>query len=180
MSADLRPPRPGPQRTQRWKLSLLNVFPPYLGAGVRVRRLADDPLVFESTMKLRWWNRNYFATHFGGSLYSLCDPFFALILVEALGPHEFIVWDKAAAVRFRRPGTGTVRARFAIPRERIEEIRTAALAADKVEPQFTVQVLDEQDRVVAEVDKLLHVRHRRRFAATDATADSAPTAADPS
>lgn len=111
-------------------------------------------------MKLRFWNRNYFGTHFGGSLYAMCDPFFALILVEALGPREFTVWDKAASVRFLRPGTGTVRARFAIPFERVEEIRAHALAADKVEPEFTAEVVDDSGRVVAEVHKLLHVRYR--------------------
>lgn len=172
MSASDPPLRPAhaPQRTERWKLGLINFFAPYLGAGVRVRRLADDPLAFESVMKLRLWNRNYFGTHFGGSLYAMCDPFFALILVEALGPREFTVWDKAASVRFRRPGTGTVRARFAIPPERIAEIRARALAGEKVEPEFTAEVLDEQGRVVAEVHKLLHVRYR-------APRDAAPPAA---
>ena len=81
-------------------------------------------------MKLRWWNRNYVGTQFGGSLYSMCDPFFMLILVEALGP-RYVVWDKAATIRFRRPGRGTVHATFHIPQERIDEIRAAADARRK-------------------------------------------------
>ncbi len=144
------------RRRTDWLLKMMNIFPPYLGAGVRVR-VGPDLRTFEAEMKLRWWNRNYVNTHFGGSLYSMCDPFFMLILIEALG-RGYIVWDKAASIRFRRPGTGTVRATFHIPEERVKEIREAADRGDKVEPVFTVQVVDAQGEVVAEVEKTLWVR----------------------
>lgn len=52
-------------------------------------------------------------THFGGSLYAMCDPFYMWILMENLGK-DFIVWDKAATIRFKKPGTGTVNAEFEI------------------------------------------------------------------
>jgi acyl-coenzyme A thioesterase PaaI-like protein len=142
--------------SRRWLIRMLNLYPPYLGAGVRVRA-SRDLRTFEVRMKLRWWNRNYVGTHFGGSLYTMCDPFFMLMLVDALG-RGYIVWDKAATIRFRRPGRGAVRATFHIPPERIEEIRAAADAGGKVEPVFTVEVVDEEGEVVAEVEKLLYVR----------------------
>jgi len=151
---------------RRWKLRLLNVYPPYLGAGVRIRRIAQDLRTFEVEMKLRWWNRNYVGTHFGGSLYSMCDPFFMLILIEALG-REFIVWDKAAQIHFRRPGRGTLRATFHISEERIEAIRQEALSQGKVEPTFEVEVLDEAGEVVARVEKLLYVRRKETVAPDD-------------
>jgi hypothetical protein len=144
------------QRRTSVLLRMLSLWPPYLGAGIRVRTSADLR-TFAVRMKLRWWNRNYVNTHFGGSLYSMCDPFFMLILVQALG-RGYVVWDKAATIRFRRPGKGTVRATFHIPQERVEEIRAAADRGEKVEPVFTVAVLDEQGEVVAEVEKLLYVR----------------------
>jgi len=153
-------PQPA-QRRSRWKLRLIDIYPPYLGAGVRVRRRDTDPLTFDVAMKLRWWNRNYFGTHFGGSLYSMCDPFFCLILLEALGPGRYEVWDKAAAIRFRRPGRGTVRARFEIPRERVEEIRAETDRSGVAEPLFAVEVRDDRGELVAEVEKRLHVRRRR-------------------
>jgi acyl-coenzyme A thioesterase PaaI-like protein len=137
---------------------LLSFYPPYLGAGIRVR-VSPDYATFGVRMKLTRRNRNYVRTHFGGSLYSMCDPFFMLILVEALGP-AYVVWDKAAAIRFRRPGKGTVRATFHIPPERVDEIRAAADRDGKVEPTFRVDVLNEKDEVVAEVEKLLYVRRK--------------------
>jgi acyl-coenzyme A thioesterase PaaI-like protein len=144
--------------SRRWLLRLMNVYPPFLGAGVRVRASADLR-TFEVRMALRRWNRNYVGTHFGGSLYTMCDPFFMLILVEGLG-RGYIVWDKEATIRFRRPGRGTVRATFHIPAERIEEIRADADRLGKIEPTFRVDVLDEQGEVVAEVEKLLYVRKK--------------------
>ncbi len=111
-------------------------------------------------MRLRWWNRNYVGTHFGGSLYSMCDPFFMLILLERLGP-EFIVWDKAASIRFRRPGKGTVSARFHISDERVAEIRQEVLEEGVVEPTFRTEVLNQEGKVVAEVEKLLYVRLKK-------------------
>lgn len=146
------------RRGKRWLIRLMNLFPPYLGAGIRVRPSADL-LAFDVRMKLRWWNRNYVGTHFGGSLYSLCDPFFMLILFEALGP-GYIVWDKAATIRFRRPGRGTVHARFEIGPERVAEIRAAADRDGKVEPTFLAEVRDDEGQVIAEVEKLLYVRRK--------------------
>lgn len=144
--------------SRRLLLRLLNLYPPYLGAGVRVKA-SPDLRTYEVRMKLRWWNRNYVNTHFGGSLYSMCDPFFMLMLMDALGS-GYIVWDKAATIRFRRPGKGTVRAVFQLPLERVQEIRAAVDAGGKVEPVFTVEVVNEQGEVVAEVEKLLYVRRK--------------------
>lgn len=145
---------------RNWLLRLFNVYPPYLGAGVRVKA-SPDLHTFEVRMKLRFWNKNYVGTHFGGSLYTMCDPFFMLILMNALG-RDYIVWDKEATIRFRRPGRGTVRATFHIPPERVAEVKAAADEQRKVEPVFKVDVLDEKGEVVAEVEKLLYVRRKER------------------
>ena len=138
---------------------LLSVYPPYLGAGVRVTHIADDFLTAHVEMPLRFYNRNYVGTHFGGSLYAMVDPFYMLMLINILGP-DYIVWDKSAAIRFKRPGKGTVKAVFQIPAERVTEIRAAADTNGKVEPEFHVVVTDSDGQVVAEVDKLLYVRRK--------------------
>lgn len=138
----------------------MNVYPPYLGAGVRVTNVADDLRTVDVEMRLRPWNRNYVGTHFGGSLFSMADPFFMIILLEQLGK-GYDVWDKSGTIRFRRPGRGTVRAHFEIPPDRVEEIRQAADRDGKVEPIFRVDIVDDQGEVVAEVEKLVSVRRKR-------------------
>jgi acyl-coenzyme A thioesterase PaaI-like protein len=94
---------------------MMSAYPPYLGAGVRVTSISPDVRTVEVEMPLTPLNRNYVGTHFGGSLYSMCDPFFMLILMENLGP-DYVVWDKSATVHFLRPGRGKVRARASTSR----------------------------------------------------------------
>src|SRR5271163_4717987 len=137
----------------------LNIWPPFLGAGIRVRRLTSDWKEVDVEMKLRWWNRNYVGTHYGGSLYSMADPFFMVMLIENLGK-DYIVWDKAASIRFRKPGRGTVSARFRLSDEQIGEIRQALTSQAKIERVFTVEIRDESGVVVAEVEKRLHIRRK--------------------
>ena len=140
-------------------LKLFNFYPPYLGAGIRIHKISPDLRRVEVELGLHWWNRNYVGTHFGGSIYSMTDPFFMVMLIENLG-HEYIVWDKAADIHFKKPGKGKVRVVFELTQERIDEIRKQALDQFKVEPVFTVQVLNEENEIVAEVFKTLYVRRK--------------------
>lgn len=143
----------GPHRLLR----ALWLYPPYLGAGVRVRSAAPDLSRVEVELRLAPWNRNYVGTHFGGSLYSMCDPFFMLMLMSRLGP-GYVVWDKAASIEFVRPGRGRVSATFALAADRVAEIRRAADAGEKVLPRFVVTVVDEAGEAVARIEKVLYVR----------------------
>ncbi|BDG08894.1 DUF4442 domain-containing protein [Anaeromyxobacter paludicola] len=155
-------------------LKLLSLYPPYLGAGVRVLQAEADLSRVEVEMRLTRWNRNFVGTHFGGSLYSMCDPFFMIMLMSRIGP-RYVVWDKAAEVEFVRPGRGTVRAVFELPAQRVEEIRRGADEGRKVLPRFTVVVRDLEGQPVARVEKTLYVRLRDRAAATaDAPSPALP------
>jgi len=144
--------------SQRMMLRLVNIWPPIAGAGIRVRWGADMKSV-DVEMKLRVWNRNFVGTHYGGSLYSMCDPFYMLMLIKHLGP-EYVVWDKAASIRFRKPGKGRVRAEFRISNAQLDDIREQLKTLPKYEPTFTVEVKNEAGEVVAEVEKVLHVRKK--------------------
>jgi Domain of unknown function (DUF4442) len=138
---------------------LMNLWPPFLGAGIRVKRLQPDWKEIDVEMKLRRWNSNYVGTHYGGSLYSMADPFYMLMLIENLG-REYTVWDKSANIRFERPGQGTVSASFHLSDQQIEEIKDALRSADRTEREFLVEIKDETGTVVAEVQKLIHVRRK--------------------
>lgn len=138
---------------------LMNLWPPFLGAGIRVKRLQPGWREIDVEMKLRHWNANYVGTHFGGSLYSMTDPFFMLMLIENLGP-DYIVWDKSASIRFRRPGTGLVSAQFRLSEGQIQEIREALATEEKIDRIFAVEVKDKAGTVIAEVQKQVQVRRK--------------------
>jgi acyl-coenzyme A thioesterase PaaI-like protein len=140
---------------RRW----VNLWPPFLGAGIRIRHIAPDMKSIDVEMKLRWWNANYVGTQFGGSLFAMTDAFYMLMLMAHLGS-DYIVWDKAATIRYRKPGKGTVRAEFRLTDAQIDDIRDKLKTLPKYEPVFTVDVKDEQGTVIAEVEKLLYVRRK--------------------
>jgi acyl-coenzyme A thioesterase PaaI-like protein len=134
-------------------------WPPFLGMGIKVRRIAEDFREVDVEMVQRFWNTNYVGVHFGGSLFAMTDAFYMLMLIENLGP-SYIVWDKAASIRYRRPGKGTVRAEFRLTAAQIDEVRKAAETQTKIEPVFVVQIKDRSGEVVAAVERTLHIRKR--------------------
>jgi Domain of unknown function (DUF4442) len=144
---------------RRW----INLWPPFLGAGIRVTRIAPDMRSVDVELKLHWWNANYVGTHFGGSLFAMTDAFYMLMLMANLGG-DYIVWDKAATIRYRKPGKGTVRAEFCLCDSQIDDIREKLKTLPKYEPVFIVEVKDEAGVVIAEVEKLLHVRKNQAAA----------------
>jgi acyl-coenzyme A thioesterase PaaI-like protein len=122
-------------------------------------------------MKLRWWNANYVGTHFGGSLFAMTDAFYMLMLMANLG-RDYLVWDKAASIRYRKPGKGTVRAEFRLSDSQLDDIREKLKTLPKYEPTFKVEVKDEQGIVIAEVDKLLWIRKKESAVSEPAPAQA--------
>ena len=135
----------------------MNLWPPFAGAGIRVTRMSADFREVDVTLKLGLLNRNYFGTHFGGSLYAMTDPFPALMMFRNLG-RDYVVWDKAGAIRYVTPGRGTVHARMRLDPRAVERARAATANGDRHEPTFTVHVVDDEGGIVAIVEKTLHIR----------------------
>ena len=140
-------------------LKYINFYPPFLGAGIRVKHMSDDYRHIEVEMKLTFWNKNYVNTQFGGSLYMMTDPFYMLILMKNLGK-EYIVWDKAANIAFQKPGRGRVHATFHLSKEQIDAVREDVDREGKIEPVFTVEIKDENDEVIATVNKTIYIRRK--------------------
>lgn len=137
-----------------WALAL---YPPYLGAGVQIESWSKDYSRLIIKMDLTIFNTNYVGKHFGGSLYSMTDPFFMFILMKKLGP-AYIVWDKKAEIEFIKPGEGTVRADFYIDDKEIETVKEIVAKERKTDRIYTVEIRDEQNDVVARVKKTLYIR----------------------
>jgi hypothetical protein len=138
---------------------LVNYWPPFLGASIRVTRWDADWRAIDVELRLHPWSANFVGTLYGGSLYSMVDPFYMLMLIENLG-RDYIVWDKSASIRFRLPGKGKMFAAFRLTDQQIEAIREQLRTETKIEPTFTAEVKDETGAVVAEVLKVIHVRKK--------------------
>ena len=143
-------------RLMRWGLRL---FPPYVGAGIKVTHIGNDWLAADVVMNLRWYNRNAVGTHFGGNLYSMVDPHVMLLLMNALGD-DYIVWDKAAEIDFKYPGRGRVHCNVRVRPEELEDIREQTRDGNAYLPTFHLTIFDESKRIIAKVKKVLYVRRR--------------------
>lgn len=151
-----------PRRIPAWLLRIgMNLWPPFLGAGIRVRYIADDFREVVVEMPLRLRNRNYFGTHFGGSLYAMTDPFFVLMVLYNLPP-EYYVWDKAGSIEYVAPGRSRVRATMRLHQSDIDMILKMTADGDKHLHVFNADVVDREGLVVARIEKVVYVRRKKR------------------
>ena len=137
---------------------LLNWYPPFIGAGIRAKQLSPDFRHAVMEMRLTWYNRNYVNSHFGGSLYAMCDPMYMLMLLNILGS-DYIVWDKAASIEYVKPGRTTVTAEFRISDDLVHSLRAMEPNERKVF-DLHVDVMDTAGEVVARVTKTEYVNRK--------------------
>jgi hypothetical protein len=143
-------------RLERWKF---NLFPAYRGTGGRVTYIRRDWSEVRIAVPLSWRTRNYVGTIYGGSLYGAVDPVYMLMLMKSLGP-AYVVWDKAATIRFRRPGRSRLTATFLLSPDVVAGIREELTRAPKLDRVFVLDLVDRDGVVHAVVEKTIHVSRR--------------------
>jgi len=147
-----------------WFRHLLNCYPPLVGAGIRITYIAPDWRQLRVAMQLRWYNRNYVGTHFGGSLFAMTDPFLMLMVMHNLS-RDYTVWDKAAEIEFVAPGRSRVTVEFTLSDSDLAQMRERTQNGEKYLVWFPVEVRGEDGAVVARVRRQLYVRRKRGRAA---------------
>ena len=144
--------------TPRGLKRLLNVWPPFLFSGMRVEQISDDWRRARVRLKLRWYNRNYVGTQYGGNLFSMTDPFWMIMVMERLG-RDYIVWDRAAEIRFVAPGRGDVLAEFDVSDELLHGLRQTVAEQGKALHWCETPIVDAiSGETVAVVRKQLYVK----------------------
>jgi len=136
-----------------------NRFACYRGTGARLRYVAPDWSEIRIELPLSRRTRNYVGTIFGGSLYGAVDPIYMIMLIHRLGP-EFVVWDKAASIQFKKPGRETLRARFVIPDSELAAIRASLETQRSVDRVYTVELADAAGTVCARIEKVIYIRKK--------------------
>jgi len=152
-----------------WMLKLgFALYPPLVGAHIRLERLSNDFRYARIGMRQRFTNSNPWGTHFGGSLFAMTDSIYALMVKQNLG-RDYVVWDKSATIDFRKPGRGQVYCEFHLDESLIERIRQETRDGGKCEPVVAVHVFDKKQEVVAEVSKTLYIRKLLKNCSPDAS-----------
>lgn len=142
-----------------------NLFPAFWSTGARITHLSPDFREIRIRLPLSWRTRNYVGTIFGGSMYAAVDPIYMVMLIRNLGP-AYLVWDKAATIRFRKPGRAALFANFSLDQREVDDIRTALESEAFVERVYDVDLVDDLGVVHASIRKTLHIRRRGEGKAT--------------
>ena len=142
-----------------WLRFGMNLWSPFRATGIRVKRIAPDYREIEVELSLKWHNRNYFGTHFGGSLYAMTDPFYTLMLTHVLGA-DYFVSHKGGAIDYLIATKEPVHARFALDDATIADIKAHTAGGEKYLPQMAVEVKNAAGEVVARVLHTLYVRKK--------------------
>lgn len=148
---------------------IVNLWPPFRGAGIRVRFIASDWSEVRVELREQLLNRNFVGTHFGGSLFAMTDPFYMLMLLHTLGG-DYIVWDQAAEIEYLKPGRGTVVATCRLTPGEVDSLKEAAKGGARVLRDFPIEVRDADGAIVARVVKRLYVRQKKRLGESPAAA----------
>lgn len=154
---------------------IMNIWPPFLFAGIRIMDISQDFRYAKVDLKWRVWTRNVNNTQYGGSLFSMTDPMFALLLFGCLGWDRYQIWDKFADIDYIAPGKGRLTAEFKIEDEDLHQIRAATARGDKYFPEFVAYVRDQEGELVCTVRRVLYVRLRSQFRPKDSSNLSADT-----
>lgn len=138
----------------------LNTYAPYIGAGIKIDHISLDQGLCVVSMGLTTLNKNIVGTQFGGSLYSMVDPFYMLMLMHQLGSN-YVVWDKSSHIDFVAPGNSRVTARMKIPSTEVITIQELAKDGEAVFREYKVDIVDDQQKLIATVTKTLYIRLRK-------------------
>jgi hypothetical protein len=133
-----------------------NIYPAYRGTGGWITYIASDWREIRVKLPLSWQTRNYVGTIFGGSLYAAVDPFYMIMLIKNLGP-DYVVWDKAASIRFKRPGRGTLFARFCLGEKELLDIKTGLRHSEKLDRRYLIELNDNSGVMHASVEKTIFI-----------------------
>lgn len=83
-----------------------------------------------------------------------------LMLMHILGD-GYVVWDKAAKVRFRKPGKTTLYADFKLAAEEIAEIKALAETERSVDRIYNVELKDKEGTLHASIEKTLYIAKKK-------------------
>ncbi len=136
-----------------------NFFPAYRGTGARIVNISADYREIRVKIPLTWRTRNYVGTIYGGSMYAGIDPIYMLMLIKNLG-FKYVVWDKAANIRFKRPGKETLFADFLLTQEELDEIKSLLETQKSIDRIYNAELKDKNGKIHCVIEKTLYIANK--------------------
>lgn len=141
---------------------LFNISPMYRRTGGRLITVSDDLKFVTIKIPLNYKTRNYVGSIYGGHMYSCVDGIYMVQLINILG-NKYVVWDKSAKIRFRKPAKRTLFADFQIEDELIEQIRKTINQYQEKDFTLRVNLKDAEGIVYAEIEKVIYIADKEYY-----------------
>ncbi|MBO0938511.1 DUF4442 domain-containing protein [Fibrella sp. HMF5335] len=148
-------------KTWRFR-TLMNWYPMYFGTGGKILFWSGDSREVHLRLRRNVWSYNYVGTIFGGSLFAASDPFYMLMLLQIMGP-AYVVWDKAASIKFRKPGRNTLYAKFLLTDELIDGIKADIAISGQTERVLPLTWTDAEGVVHAQLERTLYIADKAHY-----------------
>jgi acyl-coenzyme A thioesterase PaaI-like protein len=150
----------------KWRVRMVkmgfNFHPAFRGTGGRVVHVATDLSHIRVRLPLNWRTKNIVGSIYGGSLFAITDGAHPMMLMAALGK-DVIVWDKAASIRYRKPGFSTLYADFVLPKEEVAAIRAALKETPELDRTYVVELKDRHGVVHSVVERTVYIADKNYF-----------------
>lgn len=141
---------------------LFNISPMYRRTGGRLIEVSDDLKFVKIKLPLTYKTRNYMGTLYGGHMYSCVDGIYMVQLINILSKN-YVVWDKSASIRFRRPGNQTLFAEFKITDKLLAEIKNGIREHQEKDFHLSVHLSDKEGNVYAEIEKVIYIANKEHY-----------------
>jgi hypothetical protein len=139
-----------------------NISPMYRRSVARIIYVSENLQEVVIKIPLNYKNRNYVGSIYGGSMLSATDPIYMIQLMNILGD-EFVVWDKATTVRYKRPAREQVFAKFIFTDEEIIQIKNDLILKNEIDLIKKVNIVNKSDDVFAEVIKTIYISQKSYY-----------------
>lgn len=136
-----------------------NLWPPFLGLGIRIKDVSKDFRKVTVVLKKRPWNANYYGTQYGGGIFAMTDGIHILMLIQNL-PKKYKIWDKSATINYIRRGTTHLIAEFKITEQDLMSIQQTLSTQSSMEWVATVDIFDAHGEIIAKVSRTISIKHK--------------------
>lgn len=140
-----------------------NYLPMYRRSTAKIVSISDDLTTIKIKLPISYKNKNFVGTIFGGSMFSAVDPIPMTQLIQLLGK-EYVVWDKAAAIRFKRPGNVDLYATFSISEIELKQLKEKVRLENEMEYLWVTQLTNKEETTVyCEVEKTIYIASKMYY-----------------
>ncbi|WP_346727896.1 DUF4442 domain-containing protein [Cellulophaga sp. E16_2] len=125
--------------------------------------ISKDLLHIRIKLPISYKNKNYENSIFGGSMFSAVDPIPMVQLINLIGD-DYVVWDKAAEIRFKKPARENLYANFNYTLAEVEEIKKQIKANSELEIVKHTALTNKENTVTfCEVNKTIYIADKAYF-----------------